>query len=226
MAMSEKHITSPQKLYIKKEDVTTWEYNGHVHPQTCILTIRRTYKPTKADKMLLNAHTAEETKKALLAGANPNAEKEIGLHPDSRYPYAEYFVTPLMLAETAEQTRLLIEAGADVNLGREVHAINERGYTALMFAKNEEQARLLLNAGAYPEDLSKNKYLSEKDRRVLMEEFKRQQQIELQRGHLHERQEYLAERKGEKVSSPTEPTTHDSSSPTPSKPNGRDDGGR
>lgn len=78
--------------------------------QTCILTIRRTYKPTKADKMLLNAHTAEETKKALLANANPNTEKEIGLHPDSRYPYAEYFVTPLMLAETAEQTRLLIEA--------------------------------------------------------------------------------------------------------------------
>ena len=36
----------------------------------------------------------------------------------------------------------------------------------------------------------------------------------------------LAERQGEKVLSPTEPTTHDSTSPTPSKPNGRDDGGR
>ena len=224
--MTEKYVTSQEKLYMKKKDVTTWKYNGHVHPQTCILTIRRTYKPTKADKMLLNAHTAEETKKSLLAGANPNAEKEIGLHPDSRYPYAEYFVTPLMLAETAEQTRLLIEAGADVNLGREVHAINERGYTALMFAKNEEQARLLLDAGACPEDLSKNKYLSEKDRRLLMEEFKKEQQIESQKGHLQKRQEYLAERKGRKVSSSTGTATHDSNSPTPSKPNGRDDGGR
>lgn len=59
-----------------------------------------------------------------------------------------------------------------------------------------------------------------------MEEFKKQQQIESQRGHLQKRQEYIAERKGQKVSSITEPTTHDSNSPTPSKPNGRDDGGR
>lgn len=36
----------------------------------------------------------------------------------------------------------------------------------------------------------------------------------------------IAERKGEKVSSPTEPTTHDSNSPTPTKPNGRGGGGR
>jgi len=54
----------------------------------------------------------------------------------------------------------------------------------------------------------------------------KQQQIESQRGHLQERQEYLAERKGEKVSSPTEPTTHDSNSSASTKPYGRDDGGR
>lgn len=65
-----------------------------------------------------------------------------------------------------------------------------------------------------------------KESSVFQKEKEQQEKIELQKGHLQERQEYLAERKGEKISSPAETTTHDSNSPTPSKPNGRDDGGR
>lgn len=192
-------------LYIKKNDVTEWVRNGHVSKQEYILTIRRTYKPTKADKMLLNAHTAEETKKALLAGANPNAEKEVGLHPDSRYPYAEYFVTPLMLAETAEQTKLLIEAGADVNLGKEVNAINERGYTALMFAKTTEQAKLLLEAGAYPEDLLKNKNLSRENKVTLIETLKESNNDKLGEDNIQKCQQVLTQLKSEPTSQKSMP---------------------
>ncbi len=43
---------------------------------------------------------------------------------------------------------------------------------------------------------------------------------------LQERQDVLAERTGQKTSSPSEPTTHDSNSSTSLSPKGRDDGGR
>jgi hypothetical protein len=69
-------------------------------------------------------------------------------------------------------------------------------------------------------------YKELKESPVFQKEKEQQEKIESQKGHLQERQEYLAERKGEKVLSPTEPTTHDSTSSAPSKPNGRDDGGR
>ena len=59
-------------------------------------------------------------------------------------------------------------------------------------------------------------------------EYENNQQnvVEKRLGKLQERQDYLAERTGEKVSSSTEPTTHDSNSSVPTKPNGRDDGVR
>lgn len=84
---------------------------------------------TKADRMLLRAETAEETKKALEAGANVNARDEDG-------------ETPLMRARTLEQTKLLIAAGADVN------ARSKYGDTALICAFTDEQAILLIDAGA------------------------------------------------------------------------------
>lgn len=120
--------------------------------------------------MLLDAQTAEETKKALELGANPNAEREVNVNPEAKYTHAEYFVTPLMLARTAEQTTLLIDAGADVNLGASINAINEKGYTPLMFARTQEQAKLLLKAGAHPEDLSKNTNLSQDDKTKILAE--------------------------------------------------------
>ena len=61
---------------------------------------------TKTDEMLLKAKTAEETRKALAAGADVNARNDIG-------------ETALMNASIAEQTKLLIEAGADVNARNE-----------------------------------------------------------------------------------------------------------
>lgn len=84
---------------------------------------------TKADRMLLRATTAEETKKALEAGADVNARDEDG-------------ETALMCAITPEQTKLLIAAGADVN------ARSEYGDTALICALTDEQAILLIDAGA------------------------------------------------------------------------------
>jgi hypothetical protein len=59
----------------------------------------------------------------------------------------------------------------------------------------------------------------------LLEWYNNKQKIENSLSKIGERKTELSERTGEKVSSPAEPTTHDSNSPTPSKPNGRDDGG-
>lgn len=84
---------------------------------------------TDPDTMLLRAKTAEETKKALDAGADVNCTTWPG-------------ETPLMRAETAGQTKLLIAAGANVN------AKDKYGRTALMRAKTAEQTKLLIAASA------------------------------------------------------------------------------
>ena len=60
----------------------------------------------------------------------------------------------------------------------------------------------------------------------LLEWYNNKQKIENSLSKIGERKTELSERTGQKVSSPAEPTTHDSNSPTPSKPNGRNDGGR
>lgn len=169
--MSKKNTSSKNEdLYVKKKDVVTYSLNGVDRKVTYIDTLRRKYKSSKADNMLLDAKTAEETKKALELGANPNAEREVNVNPEAKYTHAEYFVTPLMLARTAEQTKLLIDAGADVNLGAGINAINEKGYTPIMFARTQEQAILLLKAGARPEDLSKNTNLSKNDKTKILTE--------------------------------------------------------
>ena len=79
-------------------------------------------------KILLNTKDASETKLALEAGADANAQDEYG-------------TTALMRANTAEQTKLLINAGADVN------AQDYLGFTALSNVKTAEQAKLLVQAG-------------------------------------------------------------------------------
>ena len=84
---------------------------------------------TEADKMLLEAKTAEQTKLLLEKGADVNAKNKFG-------------ETALMRAKTAEQTKLLIDAGADVN------AKDCDGETALMCAQTAEQTKLLLEKGA------------------------------------------------------------------------------
>jgi len=71
----------------------------------------------EANDMLLYAETAEETKKALDAGADVNARTNGD-------------ITALMRAKTAKQTELLIAAGADVN------ARDEEGETALIYAQD------------------------------------------------------------------------------------------
>ena len=78
---------------------------------------------TDAETMLFSAKTAEETKKALDAGADVNAKNYCG-------------ETALMKAETVEQMKLLIAAGADVN------AKNRRGKTALIYAQDIYNQRL------------------------------------------------------------------------------------
>ncbi len=64
--------------------------------------------------------------------------------------------------------------------------------------------------------------------KMAFSEYENNQQnvVEKRLDKLQERQDVLAERTGQKTSSPSEPTTHDSNSSTPTKPNGRDDGGR
>ena len=90
---------------------------------------------TKADEMLLNAKTAEETRKALAAGADVNAKDKDN---DNK--------TPLMYANTAEQAQLLIDAGADVN-GKVTHFLSDFDIK-------------LCNRGGdhYPESVCKNHY--------------------------------------------------------------------
>ena len=112
-----------------------------------------------ANTMLLYAKTAEETRKALDAGADVNYTTWTDETPLMRAKTAEqtklliaaganvnakdkYGQTALMKAETAEQTKLLIAAGADVN------ARDERGKTPLMCAETAEQMKLLIAAGA------------------------------------------------------------------------------
>ncbi len=84
---------------------------------------------TGIDLELINAKTAEETKRLIAAGADVNAKDWYGR-------------TALMKAQTAEQTKLLIDAGANVN------AKDDYGYTALMNAYTAEQTKLLITAGA------------------------------------------------------------------------------
>ena len=133
---------------------------------------------TGIDLELINAKTAEETKRLIAAGADVNAKDWYGR-------------TALMKAQTAEQTKLLIDAGADVNAkdkgdyaplisievggrtalmkaqtaeqtklliaaGANVNAKDDYGYTALMEAKTAEQTKLLITAGA--DVNAKNKY--------------------------------------------------------------------
>ena len=171
---------------------------------------------SEADEMLLKAETAEETKKALELGANVNARAWYESQFVNFVNIASgYGPTALMSAKTPEQTKLLLEAGADVNMGYSYRrGIHEHHITALSEAKDEAQALLLLKAGADIEGFQENNTISFKQKIEIVEKFKKEQQIESQKGHLQERQEYLAERKGEKISSPAETTTHDSNSPT------------
>lgn len=57
---------------------------------------------TELDLKLINAKTAEETKRLIAAGADVNATDNLGM-------------TPLLWARTVEQIKMLIAAGADVN---------------------------------------------------------------------------------------------------------------
>lgn len=93
---------------------------------------------SEADKMLLSAKTAEETKKALEMGANVNAKNR-------------YKDTALMLAKTTEQTKLLLEAGSDPNLkdDEDCTALMEILRNAWIPAETKlEQTKLLIAAGA------------------------------------------------------------------------------
>ena len=95
---------------------------------------------TGIDLDLINAKTAEETKRLINAGADVNAKDWYGR-------------TALMKACTAEQTKLLIDAGADVNAKDKgdyapLISIEVGGRTALMEARTAEQTILLINAGA------------------------------------------------------------------------------
>ncbi len=116
----------------------------------------------------------------------------------------------------------LKEMGADIN------AQDVEGRTAIIVAIDRvkpypEVVDFLIKSGA---DLSdKNRY-RRSPLEVAKEWHHTQIELMLQKGHLQGRQEYLTERKGEKVSSPTEATVLDSNSPIPTKPKGRDDGGR
>ncbi|MBQ7660211.1 MAG: ankyrin repeat domain-containing protein [Alphaproteobacteria bacterium] len=116
----------------------------------------------------------------------------------------------------------LKEMGADIN------AQDVEGRTAIIASIDRvepypEVVDFLIKNGA---DLSNKNRYRKSPLEVAKEWHHAQIELMLQKGHLQERQEYLAERKGEKVSSSAEATTHDSNSPAPSKPNGRDDGGR
>jgi len=95
---------------------------------------------TGIDLKLINAETAEETKRLIAAGADVNAKDWYGR-------------TALMKAKTAEQTKLLIDAGADVNAKDKgdyapLISVEVGGRTALMEAETAEQTRLLIAAGA------------------------------------------------------------------------------
>ena len=82
----------------------------------------------EADRKLLEAKTAEETKMALEIGANVNAKDENGK-------------TALFFAKTKEQVKLLVDAGADIN------ATDGYGCTALFFSKKAEHTEALIDSG-------------------------------------------------------------------------------
>lgn len=88
---------------------------------------------TNPDKLLLEAETINEIKKALSAGANINTQDE------------ENGCTILMYAlmnDDEKMVKFLLENKADVNIR------DEAGYAALMYAQTPKLARIIINAGA------------------------------------------------------------------------------
>ena len=103
--------------------------NQRLNADTLSLSFKGNDFNKEASEELFNARTAEETKRLLDAGANPNAISQDGQ-------------TPLHCARTAEITKALLDAGANPN------AIDDFGKTPLYYAETEEQKKLLLKATA------------------------------------------------------------------------------